>query len=415
MTLIDPIYIGDEAVTELASYCQQHDLKRLVLVADDNTYAALGQKVEAALHSIGSDLTVIILKGPEVQADAHYLMQVLAESPVQAQTFVAVGSGTITDIVRFVSHRTRNPFISIPSAPSVDGFTSVGAPLVLGGVKQTLKCQPPQAVFADLPTIQAAPPLMIAAGFGDMLGKITSLADWKLGTLLWDEAYDEAVARRSQKALDGCMQNAVEISRGTSDGICYLMDALVESGLSILEFGASHPASGTEHHASHYWEMMLLQQNRPALLHGAKVGVATVFAADLYARLLTWSQDEVRERIDQARMPDSAAECEIIRAAYGPAAESVIQSHQEFLNMSEQAYAQLKERVWRHWEDVRAIAQAVPSGETIAGLLKMVGGPTTGAELGLAPDEIQRGYDYGHYLRARFTVRKLYHLLGLSI
>ena len=39
-----------------------------------------------------------------------------------------------------------------------------------------------------------APQRLIAAGFGDMIGKITSLADWKLGSILWDEPYDTAIA-----------------------------------------------------------------------------------------------------------------------------------------------------------------------------------------------------------------------------
>ena len=108
-------------------------------------------------------------------------MQVLVRADRENRTYLAVGSGTITDITRFASHRTKADFISIPTAPSVDGYTSPSASLVIERLKQTVIAQPPIAIFADLPTLCAAPRPMIAAGFGDMLGKYTSLADWQLG------------------------------------------------------------------------------------------------------------------------------------------------------------------------------------------------------------------------------------------
>ena len=150
----------------------------------------------------------IVLTGAEVVPDEHYVVQVLLEAPVDGRPYLAVGSGTLTDIVRFASHRTRTSFISVPTAPSVDGFTSVGAPMVIGRWKQTVQTQPPLAVFADEMTLRAAPRLMIASGFGDMMGKYTALADWELGAILWDEPFDEAIHRRARRALDKCMANA---------------------------------------------------------------------------------------------------------------------------------------------------------------------------------------------------------------
>ncbi|MEO1442070.1 MAG: iron-containing alcohol dehydrogenase, partial [Chloroflexota bacterium] len=173
----DPIYIGENATDHLLNYLNEHGLKQLTLVADDNTYAALGEQVDKALRAQDFDVTTIVLTGEEVIAGDPYLVQVLAKAPVADHTFIAVGGGTITDITRFISHRTKNNFISMPTATSVDGFTSIGAPLVLDGVKQTLISQPPLAVFADLPTLQNAPQRLIASGFGDMVGKYTSLAD----------------------------------------------------------------------------------------------------------------------------------------------------------------------------------------------------------------------------------------------
>ncbi|MCT4783816.1 iron-containing alcohol dehydrogenase, partial [Exiguobacterium himgiriensis] len=44
----------------------------------------------------------------------------------------------------------------------------------------------------------------------------------------------------------------------------------------------SHPASGGEHHLSHYWEMDFIANHRPAVLHGTKVAIATMELIDSY-------------------------------------------------------------------------------------------------------------------------------------
>ncbi len=412
--MIAPIYVGDEALERLLAYCQERELRDLVLVADRNTYAALGQRVEGALRGQGYAPTTILLEGEEVVADEATCMNVLVRAPARPQTYIAVGSGTITDIVRFVSHRSRNPFLSLPTAPSVDGYTSSGAPLVLGGVKITVDAQPPQAIFADLPTLRAAPAPMIAAGFGDLLGKTTAVADWRLGALLWGEDYDEAIAARAERAYRDCLPQVGAICRREEDGIRALIAGLIETGLCILDFGRSHPASGSEHHVSHYWEMTLLQQGRPAILHGAKVGVAARHSAERYARLRQMSRQEAFARIERASRPDPEAEIAAIRRAYGPLADAVIRGHREFLAMTEADFADLKQRVMGHWDEVLAIADQVLPPDEITRLLSTIGGPVSGQQLGLAEDEVQRGLQYGHYLRSRFTITKMVHLFDLA-
>ena len=410
----DPIYIGDNAIDELLAYVAANRLTQFTLVADENTYAALGERVAQALNEKGYDLTKIVLTGEEVIADEAYIVEVLRKAPKTDHTFIAVGGGTVTDITRFVSYNTRNPFISVPTSPSVDGFNSIGAPVVLRGVKTTIICQPPLACFIDMPTLQAAPSRLRASGFGDIIGKITSLADWQIGRLLWDESYDEAIAARAQVGLDTCMRYAEQIRRGDADGIRHLMDGLVESALCMVEFGSSRPASGAEHHASHYWEMMLMNAGRPAILHGAKVGFATIQVVQLYEHIRNMSRQDIMTVVEGATLPERAAEEQVIREAYGAVAEDVIEAQADFLNMTAADFDQLKQRILDRWENIQAIAAAVPTSETVAAYLREVAAPTTPDELGLSEQEVVDGMRYGHYLRNRFTSRKLFHMLGMD-
>jgi glycerol-1-phosphate dehydrogenase [NAD(P)+] len=118
------IYTGEEAIAELIRYCEAQHLNRFMLVADRNTYRVLGQTVEAALKERGCDVNTVVLTGEEIAADEHFIVQVLTRADQEVRTYLAIGSGTVTDITRFASHRTRTNFISIPTAPSVDGSTA---------------------------------------------------------------------------------------------------------------------------------------------------------------------------------------------------------------------------------------------------------------------------------------------------
>jgi glycerol-1-phosphate dehydrogenase [NAD(P)+] len=409
-----PIYVGKDAIPQLTEYCAKHQIVALTLVADQNTYPALGKAVAEALRAQGCNVNTIVLTGDDIIADEQTIVQVMLGADPQVKTYLAVGSGTITDIVRFVSHRAGCSFISVPTAPSVDGYTSIGAPLVIGRTKQTIITQPPIAVFADLPTLCAAPHRMIASGFGDILGKYTSLADWKLGHLIWDEEYDEAIAHRAQRALQSCVEQVEGIGQATEEGVRRLIDGLIESGLCMLDFGKTAPASGSEHMVSHYWEMKLLREDRPSLLHGAKVGVATVLMARTYDRVGQITRQRAAQLMDRVPLPDRGAEIRCIRQAYGPIADAIIAEQKPFLDMDESRYEALKGRILEHWDDIQDLAAGVPSSEQVMEMLRRAGGPTEPAMLGLSDQDVAMALRSAHYFRPRFNVARLSRMLQIG-
>ncbi len=412
--LIDPIYIGEDATSQVLEYLQRKQLKRVYIVADTNTYKALGEHVESTLKSAKIEVSSIVLKGQEIHADEHYLIEVLINAPLGSCTFIAVGSGSITDIVRLVSHRSGRDFISMPTAPSVDGFNSLGAPIILSGVKTTLLCQAPIALFADLQVLCEAPQRLVAAGFGDMLGKITSLADWELGSLLWNEPYDLSIEHRSRKAIKQVEENVAAIASRSETGVRALMDALIESGFCMLEFGTSRPASGAEHHLSHYWEMKRLEEKRETYLHGAQVGYALTLVAKQYERIRALSQSDVAELLEKSKWLSREEQLADIRVGYGDMADDVAKEQKEFLALDEAGFTKLKRSILTNWPKIQAVADKVPPASRLIKMLEQVGGPASYQTLGLSLDEVNQGINYGHYLRNRFTVTKLSRALGLD-
>jgi len=401
------------ASARLIDYAVESGLAAFTLVADKNTYAALGQQVEAALRSAGQAVETIVLPGDEVVADEGRIVQVLMRAPVGETCYLAVGSGTITDITRFVSCRTRSRFISLPTAPSIDGYATSSNALTIGGLKLSIPGQAPEAIFCDIDTLAAAPRPMIAAGLGDTLAKFTSVNDLRLGHLLWDERWDEAIGQRMENLAHAALARADEIARADADAVALLTRTLIDSGLEMAAFGSSAPGGGSEHHISHCWEMRMLQAGLPPLLHGAKVGVGTVIAAGWYARLREMSRDGAASRLTRAILPDADAQEEIIRRVYGPVADQIIAQQAQFIRMSPERWSALKQRILDRWDDVQAVAARVPAPEAIAAALRSAGGPATAQELGLSKAEAELAADFGHFTRPRFTIAKLRPLLGL--
>lgn len=54
-------------------------------------------------------------------------------------------------------------------------------------------------------------------------------------------------------ALDTCINNIEKIAQRDEEGIKILIQALIESGLVMLVLDYSRPASGGEHHLSHFF------------------------------------------------------------------------------------------------------------------------------------------------------------------
>ena len=410
---VETQYVGPDAVEALVRYVEAQGLSRFTLVADERTRSALGDAVHSALTAEGADVQMTLLTGDEVIADGERVLEIMAHGDQNDRAFLAVGAGTITDLTRFVSHRLARPFISLPTAPSADAFTSANAPMVVHRFKRTLDAQEPIAVFADMDVLCEAPSEMIAAGVGDILGKHTALADWRLGALLWDEKIDQSVVDAMYRVLHNVSGQLEAIGRHKAPAIAGLMRGLLDSGTAMARWENSRPASGSEHHLSHYWEMILLQQGRAAALHGAKVGVGTVLMARSYRRLLDLSADDVRARLERTRPAQADEERIRIRAGYGPLAEQVIAEHAEALEMLPVLTKRMRTRLADRWEQVQAIAADVPRPEEIVKQLRTVGAPTDPADLGFTALETDDALRYAHYMRSRLTVRWVESALGL--
>ena len=164
------------------------------------------------------------------------------------------------------------------------------------------------------------------------------------------------------------------------------MAALVESGLCMAEAGHSRPASGAEHHYSHFWELRLLREGRPPILHGLKVAIGTLETARLWDEVKRLTKAQAAELLAASYLPARADEEARIREAFGrAAADGIIAAHERFLSMGPGDYEMLKANILADWERILQFAASVPSAAETARLLRLAGCPPIRARSASGP------------------------------
>ncbi|WP_031423588.1 sn-glycerol-1-phosphate dehydrogenase [Exiguobacterium sp. NG55] len=345
---IERMVASEHVWVELAAFVHEKEWNRLLVVADMNTERVGFLPLREALMDIGVDVSLVSLQADEqgdVLAEERSVVQVLLQQDETVDALIALGAGTIHDVTRFCAAKTKVPFISVPTAPSVDGFTSKGAPLIVRGKKITYQLVSPIAVFVPSQVIRKAPDALIAAGVGDMLGKYTSLLDWRFGAFDGGEPFCPGAASLTEQALQSCVDALPAIYKRDADGLDQLMESLLLSGVAMLIFGHSHPASGGEHHLSHYWEMDFIANHRPAVLHGTKVAIATMELIDSYkTMMLEWSDTLGALRAWAEQMPTRQELEHIFHALQAPLRPDEIGVSSLLLASSKREAYRLRER-----------------------------------------------------------------------
>ena len=311
------VKVGQGALEELPALLNELGFKSLYLIADSITNKIAGERTMEILNAAGIKATIRVLT--HAAFDEATVGELLIHKPDDCDVCVAVGTGSINDMTRFFSFRCGLPFITVATAAPMDGFASSIAALNVENLKTTFPAQPPTAIIGDTDILKNAPYSMIAAGLGDLLGKFTCLADWKLARVINGEHYCEKVVELVEQCVADVLRDADKAKDRDPKVLGDIMEGLVLTGVAMSLYGNSRPASGCEHHMSHYWEMMFEQQGKRPVPHGTQVGVGTVLILKLVEELLKTDVDFAAAR-KSAENYDRTAWENNIRVAYGPAA-----------------------------------------------------------------------------------------------
>ncbi len=394
------VAIGRGALERLPEICAPY--QHILVVADRHTHAACGKRVVDILGARVADAVIFEddLLVPD-EAATLAVLEHLRQDP-EIDHIVGVGSGVINDICKDVAHAQRLRYTVVATAPSMDGYASAGAALILGGMKVTLTATPPEAIVGDTEVLAAAPMDMIRAGYGDIIGKYSCLNDWKLAALIRGEYICPAVWDWVKETADRVCSLADGIQHRDPDAVEALMQALVDVGVAMAYVGNSRPASGSEHHIAHYLEITGILRKRPYLAHGVDVAGGAVLTARLRETVL--ANDPVLRSFD--REAYRAAMQEVYRGDSGEVARSVIALQEEtgwYTDPATEAF------ILSHMEEIRAVLAEAPRASEMQAMMEAVGLSYDGFAAFYGPDTLREAVRFGKDLKDRYTVLWLYH------
>jgi len=407
------LVVGPGVLGETARVFQaQFPGQRVIVVADAQTYPLAAEAVHAALQAAGcaAEIAPFIYRDPALYAEMRFVDQLEDFLRLHDAVPLAVGSGTINDLVKLASHRAgRAAYMCVATAASMDGYTAFGASITFQGAKQTFNCPAPRAVVADLDIISRAPAEMTASGYADLLAKVTAGADWILADALGIEPIDPRAWAMVQGGLREALADPAGARAGHATAIGPLVEGLMLGGFAMQWTKNSRPASGAEHQFSHLWDMEHHKHHGEAPAHGFKVGVATLAITALYEQLLELPLDRLDVARCVAAWPDR-------RAAEGHARK--LFAGEEFVETAVietaakhdtpaalEAQLQLLRAQWPALrEDLRA--QLLPLAE-VQRRLQAVGAPTSPEEIGLTRERLRASFRRAQHIRRRFTVLDL--------
>ena len=364
---------------------------RFAVVSDRTTHGLLGARVERALAGLGQVTSVILPEHPHAD-DAT--VEGLHAATAAADVLVAVGSGTINDLCKYVSAQDGKPYVVYGTAPSMNGYVSVNAAITVGGLKKSLAAQAPLGVFLDLSILAAAPPRMIRSGLGDSLCRPTAQADWLLAHLLFDQPYRTMPFVLLEEDESALLAGAGALMKGDLAAMERLVRTLLLSGFGTAICGSSLPASQGEHLISHYIDM-LPAPDQPFSFHGEQIGVTTLTSARLQERLL--------EGPPPVLLANADSEADFIQrfgASLGPSC------WREFAQkrLTGERLDAANARIAGNWEKIgQAIRKITLPAAFLSQVLANAGAPRTPQELGWPTSFYATAVKRAREIRNRYT------------
>ena len=387
---IQYVYIEKNATEHLREICR--DDHTVLLVADENTFGAAGEQTLAALQ--GKRIQTVIFSGADILVPNEEAIAAVTAQLENTDVIVGIGSGVIQDLCKYVSFYNRVPYVVVATAPSMDGYASSGAAMITDGMKVTYPAGLPRAIVADVAVLQNAPMEMLKAGYGDIIGKFSALNDWKLSHLVNDEYFCPYIYDLTYAQIERTLTLATGILQREEESVKTLMEALVVIDIMMSFAGNSRPASGSEHHLSHFFEITGIVKNEPYFPHGIDVAYSTVVTADIRERLLSRPFPATRYRLTRAEYSEK------MQSIYRTVADGCAELQEKVSN-----YAADRTSVYcAKEEEIKAVLAQVPTAKKIREMLSLVGLDMEEFYRLYGNEKIRDAVLYAKDLKDRYTV-----------
>ncbi len=390
----------------------------LRLVADGNTWRVAGERLQAILAESGLSVDTPFLFPAEPPFHAEYPLVEALRGPLAGHRPVAVGAGTINDLVKRCTFELGlDGYLCCATAPSVDGYTSAGAAITKDGLKQTLPCPAPLVIAADTAILTTAPFPMTAAGYADLAAKIPAGGDWLIAEAVGLTPRESVSWQMVQGDLREWLEAPQSLREGNPRSLRKLFLGLCQTGFAMQHLLDSRPASGAEHLYSHCWEMRDIRKDGIQPSHGFKVAVGSLITTALMeAVYFQTSTEELRRLSEGVPLLTPEARAAQVREFLGgtPFEGSALKVSQEKLPQGESGKARRRRLLETHGALSRSLRTQLLPFRELRSRLRALGCPVSLPEIGL-PDSDLRFTTYGAgMIRNRYTILDVLADLGLT-
>ena len=395
---IDSVVIGKNACESLVELCGEY--KSILLVADKNTYAVGGDRVMSLVGEKISSMQVFDTGDGLLVPNEKAISDIEAKLMPETDLVIGIGSGVINDLCKQVSFTAGLRYYIVATAPSMDGYASKGAALILDGMKVTTNADVPKAIIGDVDMLKSAPMDMIRAGYGDIIGKYSCLNDWKLSALVNGEYMCEYVLEATYEEVEKTVGLVNGLLARDDDAIATLMQSLVAVGILMAYVGNSRPASGSEHHFSHYFEIVGIVRGEEYLAHGVDVCYSAIETAKIREELAAIEDiSELEYSFDREGYEAN------IRRVYGSLADEVLALQNKLGWYGVDRVAVYREK----WQEIRKLLSDCPSSSEMIALVEKIGLPYESFKKFYGEEKIRDAYFYAKDLKDRYSVLWMYY------
>ncbi|MCQ2427217.1 MAG: sn-glycerol-1-phosphate dehydrogenase [Clostridia bacterium] len=404
---ISGLKIGADALAELPELVAGY--AHVLVAADWNTAPLASDRVCALL---GEKLERLCLFGqktsPAADGDKAAERLVPDEERVEelrgyltekTDLVLGIGSGVINDLCKYVAFYAGIRSGIVATAASMDGYASSGAAMIIKGMKVTVTVNAPDIIVGDTGLLATAPDEMSRAGYADIIGKYSSLNDWKLSALVNGEYICPEIVNIVKESTDEIRALAPEIAARTPEALGKLMEILVLVGCCLTLTGTTRPGSGSEHHLSHFFEITGLIHGEPYFIHGIDVGYSTVETARMRETIRKIGKPVFSRLSDDLRIEN----CRRIFGSYADEVMSLQTAAGRYANtVPEKLYSE-------KWPDVVKILSECPTADEITEMLTAVGFDMSEFQKMYRKDKIKDSTYFAKDLKDRYSVLWLYY------
>ncbi len=414
--------IGNDVLPELPRLLRENwpdDARPVRIVADTNTWQVAGRQVWQLLQDAGFAVDAPVIFPGTALFHAEYKYIELLREPLQGHRPVAVGSGTVNDLVKRTTEELAiDGYLCCATAGSVDGYTSAGAAITKDGFKQTLPCAAPLVILADNAVVRTAPFAMTAAGYADLAAKVPAGADWLIADAVGATPIHPVVWPMVQEHLKEWLEQPEKLLAG--DETCYanLFNGLCQTGFAMQYMKDSRPASGAEHLYSHIWEMRDIRKDGIQPSHGFKVAVGSLITTALMEEVFFHSTvQELRQWATMApELTPELRNAQIDQCLKGTSMEAGARQVALDKLLTGKALQERRELLYaKHGELAEKLRTQLLPFEELKRRFALLGCPTTFEEIGLnVPEWLGYTTLAAGMIRNRYTILDVLTELNIS-